>query len=478
MYTHTIPTGEKDGTMKRYATRPGQTRTAVLVTALGAFTLSACDTSVTNPGPVQDAFLDSLNAHNAIINGASRNLSDALDQIAYWTAVMTYEINPAGSTGSFGIPTYIQDGRFDPNDSGDWNNISLARFTSEDALRRFEEVLPQIDGAPAFGSYEPAARAALLAGYANRTFGENFCQVVYDGGPAQPFSDALSRAETYFTQAFNIATAAGKDALATAAIAGRASVRADLATYGLASWSDAAADAGTVDDEFVHVAPYSNQDQNQANYIMIASPGTGTYRAHTQWGTYYEDYYRQSGDARVPWTQDPAIPFGDAAVTKFGGNVIFMPQDKYDDRNDPINLSSGWEMRLIEAEAALQTAGNADVAIGLMNLRLTDLGLPTIALGSLTDAQAYTELKRQRMLELWLESRRMFDLRRWEDNNISGGIADVLDGVYGTSTANVAGVGAETAVGVLDPVLTTLAANDRCYPIGDSEYDTNTNLNR
>lgn len=468
-------TTERNGTMTRYPTR--RIRGRFLGVALGAFALTACDTTVVNPGPVQDQFLDSLNAHQAIVFGVKRNLSDALDQIAYWSAVMTYEINPAGSTGSFGIPTYIQDGRFDINDTGDWNRISQARFTAEDALRRFEEVLPQIDGAPAFNSYGPAAEAALLAGYANRAFGENFCQVVFDGGGPQPSTDALSRAEAHFTQAISIANAAGEPDIATAATAGRASVRAGLASYGMASWTDAANDAASVTDTaFRYVAEYSDQDQDQANYVMIAAPGLGTYRAHTEWGTYYEDYYRQSGDPRVPWVTD-AEPYGDAAVTKFGGNVYFYPQDKYNDPEDGINLSTAWEMRLIEAEAALQTAGNADVAVGFMNQRLNALGLTPIATG-LSDAAAYTELKRQRMLELWLEARRMFDLRRWEDNSMSGGISDVLDGVYGTGTAVTAGVGDETPVGVLDQTLTTLATNDRCYPIGDSEYDTNPNVNR
>jgi hypothetical protein len=474
-----IKHGEKETMKKRE--RNGDTTSAkwalrALMMPLAVYATAACDTSVTNPGPVQDAFLDSLNAHSAIVSGAKRDFSRALDQLAYWSAAMTYEINPAGSTGSFGIPTYIQDGRFDINISNDWNRTSRARFVAEDALRRFEEVLPLIDGAPSFDSYGPAAEAALLAGYANRAFGENFCQVVFDGGPAQPHTDALARAEGYFTQAISIANGAGEADLATAAQAGRASVRAGLATYGLANWTDAASDASAVPNDFSHVIGYSNAEQAQGNYVMVASPGTGTYRAHTQWGTYYEDYYRTTSDPRVPWVSNANLPFGDAAVTKFGGNVIFYPQDKYDNPAAPINLSTGWEMRLIEAEAALQAGGaGADAAAALMNQRLTDLGLATIPAGQ-TVADVYTALKGQRMLELWIEARRMFDLRRWEDNNVSGGISDVLDGIYGTSTANVAGVGDETPVGVLDQTLTTLATNERCWPIGRSEYNTNTNL--
>jgi hypothetical protein len=111
------------------------------------------------------------------------------------------------------------------------------------------------------------------------------------------------------------------------------------------------------DNDFVHIAVYSNQDQAQSNFIMVASPGLGTYRAHTVWGTFYEDWFTTTMDPRTPWTFDPAIPFGDAGVQKFGGNVDWFPQAKYDEQEDPIRLSSGWEMRLIEAEAALNGGG-------------------------------------------------------------------------------------------------------------------------
>ena len=139
-----------------------------LAPAMALVIAAGCDTSVTNPGPVQDEFLDSLNAHGAVVTGASRNLSDALDRIAYWGGALTYEINPAGSTGSFGIPSSVQDGRLEQTFEADWERVQLARWTAENAVERFEKVLPDIAGAPAFASYGPAAEAALLAGYCTR----------------------------------------------------------------------------------------------------------------------------------------------------------------------------------------------------------------------------------------------------------------------------------------------------------------------
>lgn len=462
---HEYPvTTERLNTMKDHDKQRSRLRWGVYL--LAAATLVGCDTSVTNPGPVQDEFLDSLIAHTAVVRGSSRDLSDALDQIAYWGAAVTYEINPAGSTGSFGIPTAIQDGRFDEDLSGDWDRISRAVWTAENALTRFEKVLPEITGAPSFGSYEPAAEASLLAGYATRTMGENFCQVAFEAGPLEGFEAALARSEAHFTQAMSIANAAGSTDIETAAQAGRASVRAYLATYGLANWSDAAADAAAVtDNDFVHIAVYSEQDQGQSNFIMVAAPGLGTYRAHTVWATFYENYFTTTGDPRTPWTFDSDIPFGDAGVAKFGGNVAFFPQAKYVEQESPINLSSGWEMRLIEAEAILNGAGSGDFndAVALMNQRLSDLLLTPIAAAS--TAEAYTALKLERALELWLEGRRLGDIRRWDANSsVSGGISDVTDGVYN-------GPG-----GTFNATLTTLATNDRCWPIGQNERETNPNF--
>jgi hypothetical protein len=101
-----------------------------------------------------------------------------------------------------------------------------------------------------------------------------------------------------------------------------------------------------------------------------------------------------------------------------------------------------------------------------MNQRRTDLGLPLIPVG--TDAEAYTALKQERMLELWLEARRLGDLRRWEANSVSGGISDVLDGIYMDLDSD--------GDKEIDPVLTTLGVNHRGWPIGESERETNPNV--
>jgi hypothetical protein len=81
-------------------------------------------------------------------------------------------------------------------------------------------------------------------------------------------------------------------------------------------------------------------------------------------------------------------------------------------------------MRLIEAEALL-VGGDVSGAMAKLNLRRTALNLPLWTASNAADA--WTALKRERGIELWLEGRRMGDYRRWaalkrpgEQENMTG----------------------------------------------------------
>src|SRR6184192_2236939 len=355
-----------------------------------ALLLTACDTSVTNPGLTPDGTLDKPEAWPAIVVGARRALADAIGsasatggQLLYWSAAVTFEINPAGSTGSYGIPPDVQVGILnDATSSADRASSNQARFVPEDAVKRFKRVMPDT----LFSKSTLVGQVYLYAGFANRLLGENFCESVipvvipdnvhYVLAPGSLGSHTLYflRADTAFSNAIAVFTATGNtDAQTTsfilAAHAGRASVRTDLATYGLATWADAVAEAVLVPSTYKFEVPYSSASPDQYNYLYWARADQ-SFRAHTQWGTFYEGYYRTTRDPRVRWdtTAGTMKPFGDAAVAKFGGRVPFWPEAKYTSTSDPVRLSSGWEMRLIEAEAAL-VAGDLAKAQSNINAR-------------------------------------------------------------------------------------------------------------
>src|SRR5919197_4917881 len=115
---------------------------SLTIMAAATLLLAACDISVTNPGLIPDGALDKPEAWPAVAAGARRALSDAIGssgttggQLLYWGAAVSFEINPAGSTGSYGIPTDIQAGLpTDATMNGDWTQSNVARYTAEAAV--------------------------------------------------------------------------------------------------------------------------------------------------------------------------------------------------------------------------------------------------------------------------------------------------------------------------------------------------------
>lgn len=400
-------------------------------------TLAACDTKVTNPGPVQDDFLDRAEAQPAVIAGMGRALSEAINWIAYTGAAVTREIHPSGSTGSFGITPPWQRGQLSPDDTDldtHWEEAQQARWFAENGLARMMEIVPD--------SARLLAQANLWAGYANRLLGENTCEAVFDGGPREPYTRFLERAETYFTTAADL----GTGDVRTAAIAGRASVR-----VGLDKWAEAVADAGQVPTAFSYRISYFDVgSEAQRNRIMWAVANT-PYRAHTQWNTWVEEYFNDTGDPRVAYRTTTQV--GDAAIDCCG-SVPWYPQDKYKAPDAPITLSSGAEMRLIEAESQLRQ-GNIAPAINAINALRQAAGVPEVTAGSIEEAWAF--LKRERGIVLWLEGRRMGDLRRWDAANTPGD-RHPLEVPSGDAQ-----VGSH------------LVQQDLCFPVSRSERDTNPN---
>jgi starch-binding outer membrane protein, SusD/RagB family len=421
--------------------------------ALLAFADAACDTNVSNPGPVQDEFLageDIYAAANALVNGAGSAEASGINWVSYTGAAVTREIHPAGSTGSFGITNRWQSGELAEDDGDldtDWEQAQRGRWLAEEAVRRLITA-----GPPGTGKAISNARYAELlqlahvySGFANRLLGENMCEAVFDGGPAQANREYLLRAEDHFTKA--IAVTGGSAAVSTtqsrAAYGGRAGVRVFLD-----KWAEAVLDAGQVPIDFVFNMPYYNIGEDaQRNRIAYASLNT-PYRAHTQWNTWHYDYRTATNDPRVPVRITNLQ--GDAAI-ECCGRVPFWPQDKHPLSQSPVRLTSGREMRLIEAEALLR-ASDSDGGMTSINAVRTQAGAGTITATDLTDA--WRLLKRERGIELWLEARRMGDMRRWA----AAGTPGALDPLEIPGTAS------------------HLTRQDLCFPIPRAERETNPNF--
>lgn len=407
---------------------------------------ASCDTQVINPGPTDARLIVDGAATEALVNGAGRSLADALNWIAYTSAAVSREVHPSGSTGSFGITPEQQRGEllFDQV-AGQWSRAHQARFLADEAIRRIEDL------DPADRDADVLATAYLYAGYTSRLLGEQMCQAVYDGGPAEANSDShLTNAIAYFTQAATI----GSGNIATAAVAGRAAAHVMLD-----NWASAVADASTIPAGFSYEAQYfSIGDDNQANRIYVAGKAE-PYKAHSQLFTWIEQYNPETGgvadtDPRVSWRVSGEN--GDAA-SACCGVIPWNPQTKYTSDDANIELSSYEEMQLIIAENEI--TNNNDIAAGMaiINALRTAAGVATEAVPA-TEAEAMTLLKREHAIEMWLEGRRLPAMRRWYVNNVPGDLQPLEE------------ISGDEAVG------SHLLTRDLCFPIPEGEVDTNPNI--
>jgi hypothetical protein len=418
--------------------------------------LAACE--VTNPGPVSDDNLNLSPVHQAIVNGAGRKMSQAISFIGYTGGLSAREIIAGGQTGNGGHDAVTQAGQLlQTSNTAHWGYVQMARWIAEDAIRRFATLES--------GAVDAAVwtEAYLWAGYANRLLGENFCEAVFDGGPRQANLEYFKRAEKHFSDAIAKApgTSAGNN-FKTAAYAGRASVRVFLK-----DWTGAVADANQVPLAFrflVNADVASEDTRNQIYFVNSNTP----YRGYSVWNTYFQQYYDQTGDPRVAYGKDPAVPFANSQLSGYG-SVPWWFQLKYKGNNDDFVASSGREMVLIRAEAALMNndmAGAMNLINGLRTTIRSDRPGNALLTGWTANniTEAWTFLKRERGIELWLEARRLGDVRRWKENNTPG----VLDWPNFEGLRKTDGTDGGKLFRDYPP--------STCFPTPQTEIDTNSNL--
>ncbi len=444
-------------------------RRAMRLTTLVAagFVSSACD--VTNPGPVLDEFLTLEDAQQGLINGAIRAISELMGDAAYTHATLAREIFPGGQTGAWGHNVTTQGGHILPGSYGaEFDDAQQARFIAETAIQRFAE---------AEASDQNLYQAYLWAGISYRLMGELWCDAVVGSTDPEDPEPGLYEVgtQTYFQRAvdnFSAAlTFASTDEEEDAAYAGRAQAR-----VALGDWANAASDAAEVADDFVFAILHDESESDLYNDLYEAT--SGQFRSYTVQFTWFEDYYStgdpavvdevtNTGDPRVPWVIDPDNDVATASLQGFpGGAVPYKPQRKYSSRDDDIRLASGWEMRLVEAEAILAQGQPFAGAMTLINQvrtrNVSDVDGATLAPWTAADAtEAWTALKRERGIELWLEGRRAFDLRRWD----TGGVPGEDDQPAWEDTSHPG----HTPLFLDNP-------RSYCYDIPDSERDRNPNV--
>jgi hypothetical protein len=352
---------------------------------------AACDLSVTNPGPLPDADLNTPDAMPGLVVGMSADLSLAVGDQSYFSGLLADEL---AHFSNYNNERRFFLGEVQPENANTvWANMQRARWVAEHGIERMKTV-PGFD----FANSPLVARAYVLAGFANRLAGENVCSAVIDGGKAEDFTVHFKRAEGQFTESLKRAQALKDKNLEQAALAGRASIRAWLG-----DWDAAAADAALVTASFRYDAPFSANTSRENNKIFYESTTrTEVTVGGTPWGSVV-------GDPRVPWdtikTKAGAVQLGGV-----DGKTPLYRQKKYASLSSNIALAKGTEMLLLRAEAALRKK-DVTGAMALINQERATYSLP--ALNAADEGAAWTILRQERAAVLWLEARRIWDLRRW-----------------------------------------------------------------
>jgi hypothetical protein len=369
-----------------------------LVALVALLPFAACSDvlslDVEAPGRISDSDLNITGAMAGIASGAAFNLTSALDATVQQLSMAALDLGHGGSYDFGGIPIGIF--KADVEDWGEYTTMSRARWTAEHGLMRMQEVL----GAADYEKNAAVAKAYLMGGFANRHLGEVQCRVNFDelvdgeyiAGPDKPHTDAFTRADSMFSRAIAVGTAAGSTAAntVTAAYGGRASIRAWLNR-----WDEAVVDAAKVPTTFTWNSTHSSAN---TNYIWVE---TNSRREMTLYTVMWANVV---GDPRVPWQTS----------TQKGqdGQTTFYRQLKYKTNADDIPITHGAEMRVLQAEAALRK-GDYTGAQTFLNQARSKWSMAPITL-STTPADAWATLRFERNATLFLEGRKLWDWRRWD----------------------------------------------------------------
>jgi hypothetical protein len=272
------------------------------------------------------------------------------------------------------------------NQYGIYTTLQTARFQAEDTFKRLDK----------FTDAQVANRTLLKAtvkvygAYALLALGEGFCEMAIDGGPLMTPREVLQLAETHFTEAIQLATAANNQDLLNMALGGRARVRLDLGNY-----AGALADARLIPANYVKNATRDESDTRR--YDALCEHVTCATNRHAT----VAPNYRAVTWAGVP---DPRVAVSTRNQLAFdNAQIHYFPTNKHTSRGFPVAITSAKEARLVIAEASARTNDLA-TARQLINAMHAAAGIPAYdATGTATQNEVIAQVIEERRREMFTE---------------------------------------------------------------------------
>ena len=269
---------------------------------------------------------------------------------------------------------------------GIYTTLQTARFQADDAFNRLDK----------FTDAQVANRTLLKAtvkaygAYALLALGEGFCEMALDGGPLMTPKQVLELAETRFTEAIQLATAANNQDILNMALGGRARVRLDLGNY-----AGALADARLIPATYVKNATRDESDTRR--YDALCEHVTCATNRHAT----VAPNYRAVTWAGVP---DPRVAVSTRNQLAFdNAQIHYFPTNKHTSRAFPVAITSAKEARRIIAESSARTNDLA-TARQLINAMHTAAGIPPYdAAGTASQTEVVAQVIEERRREMFTE---------------------------------------------------------------------------
>ncbi len=411
-------------------TRNARRAAGPLVAALTMIGCSSKILGVDTPDVLSQSALGGSLGATTIRNGAMQdftvNFSGNQDGFVVSTGNMADEVQTSDTFAD----RYFTDGRRQTEVLGGatnstYNGLQLARSDLGSAITGWAAVKSMTNAA----AKDSLSEMYTLRGVTENLFAEAYCSGVpfsvvkpdgsFEYGAPQTTVQILSRATASIDSALALATGNTYKYFAQVS-KGRALVNAG-------QFAAAAAAVAGVPTSYKYTLYHSVATGRQQNGIYNGTFVNGSrYTIGTKEGTNGLDFLTTPADPRVPWTP--------STRTGFDGTSRNLPvEQKYPAQGSSVVLADGIEARLIEAEARLQGATQADrdATFALLNtLRATGLAtaIAPLAASPATQDAAVDLLFKERAFWLWLTGHRLGDMRR-------------LLRQYGRNQANVFPVG-------------------------------------